>query len=214
MKILWLGHSCFLLTSEDGVRVLTDPFNPIIGFPAPAVEADYVTVSHQHDDHNYTKVVKGDFAVIDKPGVIHGQGVEIEGFATFHDEVKGAKRGTNVVFRITLDGLQVVHCGDLGHPLSAEQAQAIGPADVLLLPVGGHYTIDSEAACQVAQALQPALIVPMHFKTGALDIPITTVDPFLQAMHSGKRAGAQEIVVTRESLETRPGVVVLDAPAA
>lgn len=212
MKIQWLGHSCFLLTAEDGTRVLNDPFNPEIGYPAPAVEAEIVTTSHQHDDHNYTKVVKGKFTVVSSAGKHTVKGIEILGVPTFHDEAGGSKRGMNLVFRIAIDGIAVVHCGDLGHPLTAEQAQLLGPVDVLLLPVGGYYTIDHIEARQVMDALKPRLTVPMHFKTPSINFPIQPVEPFLALVGGGMRAGTMAIEVDQASLAQEPKIVVLDYP--
>ncbi len=212
MKIQWLGHSCFLLESSAGVRVLTDPFDPQVGYPALAVSADIVTISHQHSDHNYIKGVHGKYTVVDKPGETTARGILIKGFATFHDEAQGAKRGKNIAFRLMIDGLTVLHCGDLGHPLSAEQVQAIGPVDVLLVPVGGYYTIDAPTAVGVVKQLHPALTIPMHFRTPAINFPIQTVDPFLQAAGGGRKPGTMEIEVTAEKLKQEGGVVVLEYP--
>jgi L-ascorbate metabolism protein UlaG (beta-lactamase superfamily) len=211
MKIQWLGHSCFLIESSTGVRVLTDPFDPQIGYPAPTVAADIVTISHQHSDHNYTSVVQGKFTVVDQPGETTARGIPIQGIATFHDDAKGSLRGTNTMFRISIDGLTVLHCGDLGHPLSAEHVQAIGPVDVLILPVGGYYTIDAATAAGVMKQLQPALTIPMHFRTPAINFPIQTIDPFLKAVGGGKKLGKMEIEVTQETLK-EGGVVVLEYP--
>lgn len=212
MKIRWLGHSCFLLTSAGGTRVVLDPFDPKIGYPAPAVEADLVTISHQHSDHNFTQVLKGNFTKFEKAGTYSAAGIEIKAVPTFHDEAGGAKRGQNLVFRLVIDGLSIVHCGDLGHPLAPEQVQALAPVDVLLVPVGGHYTIDPAAALAVKNQLQPVLTVPMHFKTGALDFPIQTVEPFLKLAGGGRQAGQGEIEVTTATLPQLAGVVVLDYP--
>jgi len=212
MKIQWLGHACFLLTSSSGVRVLTDPFDPSVGYPVPSVEADIVTTSHQHSDHNYTQAVKGAFQLINSAGSYSVKGIDVLGVDTFHDDAGGAKRGKNLIFRFTIDGLTVAHCGDLGHPLSPEQAQAVGPVDVLIVPVGGYYTIDALTAKGVAEQLKARLTVPMHFKTPVMDFPITTVDPFIEAMGGAQRAGTTEIEVTRASLPAQAGVIVLDFP--
>lgn len=212
MKIQWLGHACFYLTTSDGVRVLTDPFNPSVGYPVPAVEADIVTNSHQHSDHNYNQAVHGSYKLIDRAGNYTEKGVEIVGVDTFHDEDGGSKRGKNLVFRFTVDGLNVVHCGDLGHALTPEQVKAIGAVDVLIIPVGGFYTIDAKTAKQVVEQLKPSLTVPMHFKTPVMDFPIMTVDPFAELMGGVQHAGATEIEVTRESLPKQAGVIVLDFP--
>lgn len=212
MKIQWLGHSCFLLTARGGTRVLNDPFNPEIGYPAPAVQADIVTTSHQHDDHNYTKAVKGQFAVVNTPGKHTAKGIEITGVETAHDEAGGIKRGKNLVFRIVLDGISVVHCGDLGHPLSADQVKALGTVDVLLLPVGGFYTIGPAEARQVMDQLKPRLTVPMHFKTPSINFPIQTVEPFLQLVGESEQAGSMTIEVEPADLAASVRIVVLDYP--
>ncbi len=214
MKIQWLGHSCFLLESSAGVRILTDPFDPSVGYPAPAVTADIVTVSHGHSDHNYTRAVQGKFTVVDHSGETTVGGIPIKGIATFHDDAQGKQRGANIVFRLTIDGLTVVHCGDLGHPLSAQQVQAIGPVDVLIIPVGGYYTIDASTAAYVVKQIHPALTIPMHFRTPAINFPIQTVDPFLKAAGGGTLAGKTEIEVTAESLKQDVGVIVLEYPTA
>ena len=212
MIIQWLGHSCFLLTSADGVRVLTDPFDPQIGYPAPAVEADIVTTSHQHSDHNYTAVVKGNFTTVKNAGALTLKGIEILGVPTFHDEAGGRQRGQNLLFRLTIDGLRVLHCGDLGHALTPEQLQAVGAVDVLLVPVGGHYTVDAATALEVMRALRPTVTIPMHFKTPALDFPITTVEPFLKAAGGGRQAGQNQVELTSANLSQQAGVLVLDYP--
>lgn len=212
MIIQWLGHSCFLLTSAGGVRVLTDPFDPKIGYPAPAVEADIVTTSHQHSDHNYTAVVKGNFTTVKTAGSVTLKGIEILGVPTFHDEASGGQRGQNLLFRLTIDGLKVLHCGDLGHALTSEQVQAVGAVDVLLVPVGGHYTVDAAAALAVMRALHPTVTIPMHFKTPALDFPITTVEPFLKAAGGGRQAGSKQVELTSANLAQQAGVLVLDYP--
>ncbi|MDR3589022.1 MAG: MBL fold metallo-hydrolase [Negativicutes bacterium] len=210
MKIKWLGHSCFLLTSSDGVRLAIDPFNEAVGYKVPDEEADIVTTSHDHFDHNYIQAIKGKFKHINKPGRYSEKGIGILGIPTFHDEAKGAKRGQNIVFKYTIDGINVCHCGDLGHPLTAGQAKELGPVDVLLVPVGGFYTIDPTEAAGVVNMLQPTVIIPMHFKTPVIEFPIVGVDEFLAKMGGGKKLGAQELELTGANLASFAGVVVLD----
>lgn len=212
MKIQWLGHSCFLITAQSGVRVLTDPFNEQVGYPLPSVAADIVTISHHHGDHDNIAVVKGQFAVYDAPGRFHLKGVDILGLATFHDAQQGAQRGKNTIFRLTVDGVSILHCGDLGHPLSPEQVAELGQVDVLLPPVGGHYTIDSAQALELMRALKPALTIPMHFKTPVMGFPIRPVDDFLQAAGGGRRIASTEIELDVQTLSALGGVVVLDYP--
>lgn len=210
MKIKWLGHSCFLLTSKAGTRILTDPFDERAGYALPAVEADIVTTSHNHYDHGNVGVVKGDFEHLDKPGRFSKDGVEVSGISTFHDESGGTKRGSNIVFKFDIDGIRICHCGDLGHVLLPEQVQEIGEVDVLLVPVGGTYTVDAKGACEVRKQLEPAVTIPMHFKTELLSFPIDGVNRFLAAAGGGEMSGKQEIEVSKENLHEFPGILVLN----
>ena len=210
MKIKWLGHSCFLFTSEGGVRVLTDPFDATVGYELPAVEADIVTSSHNHFDHNHFAAVKGGFVRLDKPGQYREQEIVITGVQTFHDEETGAKRGTNIIFKFDIDGVRVCHCGDLGHALTPLQVKDIGEVDVLLVPVGGTFTVDAEGACGVMEQLRPEVTIPMHFKTPALSFSVDGVDRFLSAAGGGQRLNRQEIEVTADNLPKLPKVIVLD----
>ncbi len=212
MKIQWLGQSCFLMVSGQGVWVLADPFDPKIGYRAPAVPADIVTTSHAHGDHNYIQAVQGKFDVVNQPGETNLHGIPIKGISSFHDDTRGSQRGQNILFRFTIDGLNVLHCGDLGHLLSPEQVQAIGPVDVLLIPVGGHYTIDAATAVKVMKQLNPALTIPMHFRTPAVSMPIETIEPFLREAGGGKKIEKTEMEVTKETLPQPAGIIVLDYP--
>lgn len=206
MKIEWLGHASFKIT---GTKVIvTDPFEGI-GFPFPAVRADVVTVSHGHHDHNAAHLVKGDPAVVDDAGKHAVSGVSITGYQTFHDDCKGAKRGGNLVFVIEMDGLKIAHLGDLGAKPDLDVMAALANVDVLLLPVGGNYTINGAQAAALTKQLSPRLVIPMHYKTPGLNVNVGSVEEFLTAM--GEYTTAQESAVElRRSLS---GVLVLAAPA-
>ena len=179
MIITPLGHSCFLLEESTGTRVITDPYSSDIGITLPPVAADVVTVSHSHYDHNNVKAVSGDPMVIDKPGMHDVKGVQIFGLNTYHDEHNGAKRGSNVIFNIRMDGVNVCHLGDVGHGPSPMMIEAIGPVDILLIPVGGTYTIDAEVAKEYVDRLMPSVVIPMHFKTDDVELDIEGVETFL-----------------------------------
>ena len=155
MTITWLGHSCFLLES-GGFRALLDPYHQVRGLPDIEAEAHAVYCSHDHFDHGYTEKVRL-IGGKENPFTV----TEVE---TFHDDQEGALRGRNTVRRFEAEGLRVVHLGDLGHPLSREQAAAIGPCDVVLAPVGGYYTIDAAGAKAAAEALGARVVVPMHYR--------------------------------------------------
>ena len=179
MIITPLGHSCFLLQESTGTTVITDPYSSEIGITLPAVSADVVTVSHQHYDHNNVKAVAGNPMIIDKPGYHDVKGVQIFGLSTYHDDHDGKHRGMNVIFNIRMDGVNVCHLGDVGHGPSPMMIEAIGPVDILLVPVGGKYTIDAEVAKEYVDRLMPSVIIPMHYKTDDIEIDIEGPDPFL-----------------------------------
>lgn len=208
MKIKWLGHACFKLTAEDGTTIVTDPFDDSVGYPMPDVRADIVTSSHSHFDHNYFKAVKGKFEIVDRTGEHNIKGIKIKGISTFHDEEQGAKRGKNIVFIFEIDGVRVCHMGDLGHVLTEKQVNEIGPVDVLLIPVGGYYTIDAKQAVEVMKQLNPMITIPMHYKTEYIDFPIDTVDNFLK-LTNGEQIPSSELEVKKEDLEGQARVIAL-----
>ena len=179
MIIKPLGHSCFLLEESTGTTVITDPYSSDIGITLPSVRADVVTVSHAHYDHNNVAAVSGDPMVISMPGMHDVKGVQIFGLNTYHDENNGTRRGSNVIFNIRMDGVNVCHLGDVGHGPSPMMIEAIGPVDILLVPVGGNYTIDAEIAKEYVDRLMPSVIIPMHYKTDDIDLDIDGVESFL-----------------------------------
>lgn len=196
MKLTYIGHATFLLEAA-GTAILIDPFNDKVGYPMPTLPASVVLVSHEHGDHNHLAMAHG------QPRVIRGleagewravreqiNGVAISSVPTYHDGTAGKERGRNTVFIIEAEGLRVVHLGDLGHALDEATAEAIGRPDVLMVPIGGHYTIDATQAHGVVARLRPGIVVPMHYKTEVNPgSPITTVDPFLAAGRSSKPVG-------------------------
>lgn len=211
MKIKWLGHSCFLITGGNGVRILTDPFDETVGYQLPAVEADIVTSSHDHFDHNHIGVVKGDFVHLNEPGPYRERDIEIRGIGSYHDDQGGQKRGDNIIFTFRFEGISVCHLGDLGHLLEDEQIRAIGPVDILLVPVGGTYTIDYRQAVDLIGQLEPKLVIPMHYKTPAMGFDIDGVDKFLKEYGvEAYEAGSQEIDLSATSLNDYGRVILLN----
>lgn len=179
MQLTWLGHSCFLMENGQGTRILTDPCDPETGYDIRGVNADIVTVSHSHHDHCYVEGVAGHPVLMTTPGVHREKEVRISGFSTWHDDCGGAERGGNIAFLFELDGIKVLHLGDLGHEIDPALVEEIGPVDVLLCPVGGVYTIDGAAAKRVVAAIQPSILIPMHFQTPALTFSLDGLDRFL-----------------------------------
>jgi L-ascorbate metabolism protein UlaG (beta-lactamase superfamily) len=198
------------LESQGGTKIVTDPFDGSVGYKIPKIEADIVTVSHDHYDHNYVEAVQGDPEVIKSPGEHSIGSLKIKGIPAFHDEVKGAKRGPNVVYVYEIDGLRVCHVGDLGHLLSKAQVEEIGKVDVLLIPVGGTFTLDAEGAAAVVEQLSPKVTIPMHFKTPAVSMPIDPVDKFLEKVGGGEQMDSTTIEITPENLGEKPRVIILN----
>lgn len=210
MNIKWLGHSCFLITSLEGVRIVTDPFNDKVGYKPLSLSADIVTTSHNHRDHNYVEAISGDFTHVNTPGKINIRGINISGVAAFHDKEQGGKRGSDIIFIFDIDSLRIAHCGDLGHVVSVEQAKAIGKIDVLMVPVGGFYTIDAQEAAEVCSILNPKIVLPMHYKTDTIGFPIDNVDKFIETMGGAKILRSNTIEINNDNIPDYAGVVVLD----
>ena len=181
MKIKWLGHSCFLITLKDGTSILTDPVDLESGYNISGTKADIVTVSHDHHDHNnISAVIGGAPKIINAEGVHEVNGIKITGIPTWHDDDCGTKRGKNLIFLIEADGLSMLHTGDLGQLLDPLTLKAVGNIDMLFVPVGGIYTIDSSKALVLMNILNPALTIPMHYKTEVLTFELSEIEPFLE----------------------------------
>lgn len=183
MDITYLGHSSFRLRGSSA-SLVTDPFDPkMVGFKFTGVEADIVTVSHNHEDHNRSDLVKNVKREVAGPGEYEISGVSIIGYPTFHDDKKGETRGKNTVYVIEMDGLRIVHLGDLGHKLSDEMLEALGDVDILMVPVGGVYTITPRVAVEIVQVIEPKITVPMHFLAQGINPEVfgklATLDTFL-----------------------------------
>jgi L-ascorbate metabolism protein UlaG (beta-lactamase superfamily) len=212
MRLRWFGQSCFLLTSCVGTRILTDPFGPGLGYRVPRLEADIVTTSHRHMDHNYLGGVSGNFLRVAAPGDCRWKDTVIRGVAAFHDKVEGRKRGPNVMYRFMVDGITICHLGDLGLPLEKTHLEALGKVDVLLLPVGGFAAMSVAEAVEVMRSLRPVVTVPMHYRTAAMGLVGLVFAPlarFLSLAGITPRR-VRELDLEPAGLKEWAGVVVLD----
>jgi len=208
LQIRWHGHSCFEITND--VTLVTDPHDgKSVGIPAPTVSADIILVSHDHYDHNKVKSVEKDSSKIvtdaRKRTILN---VQINGYESFHDEVHGEKRGSNIIFKFISDDITFCHLGDLGHILDEKTIQQIGDIDILFIPIGGTYTLDAEEAWKTISALQPKITVPMHYKIEGLSLPIAGNDTFLEKnTHKILKVG-NEIDIEKEEIPKEPEVWV------
>lgn len=170
MNIEYYGHSCFKITAkpagrgQEEVTIFIDPFDKKVGLRPPQGQADLVLVSHHHFDHDNVSALKGEPVVFDIPGEYSIKGVNIIGLQTFHDNKEGAERGLNTIFLLEAEDLKICHLGDLGCDLTEKQIEELGEVDVLMIPVGGKYTIDAKKAEEIAKSIEPSIVIPMHYK--------------------------------------------------
>ena len=181
MKRTWLGHSTFVLENDAGAVLVTDPVDAGSGFDLPRINADVITVSHHHFDHDAVDRIGGNPIVKDTPQPLTVAGFSICGYPAFHDEVQGAKRGPNTIFSIEADGQRFVHCGDLGHVPDDATIEALKGADVLMIPVGGIFTVDGKTAWAITKRIAPKVVVPMHYAVPNLTFRLEPLDNFLNA---------------------------------
>jgi len=210
MKIKWLGLASFLITSDSGTRIITDPYETggDLSYGEIRESADIVTVSHEHFDHNNVAAVQGNPQILRKMGEAEVKGIRFKGVGSLHDDVGGKERGKNTIFWFDVDGVKVCHLGDLGHQLSDEQVSEIGSVDVLLVPVGGIFTIDANVATRLCDRLKPKMIIPMHFRDGKCRFPIAGVDEFLRGKENVSRLDTSEIELRSEELPSVTQIVV------
>lgn len=209
MKLKWLAHAAFLITSDDGTRIITDPYKTAEGFQHGQINepADIVTVSHEHADHNNTAVVKGNPHIV--RGTAEVKGISFKAIPTAHDAKGGSERGKNNIYCFRVEGIRVCHLGDLGHPLTASQITEVGEVNILLIPVGGFFTIDAGTAGMVAEQLGARVIIPMHYKTDKMNWPISGVEGFLKGKENVTRLDTSEVAFTSAGLPSSPQIMVL-----
>lgn len=181
MQLTWYGHSCFLLTSDSGYSILTDPCDNETGYDLNNLTCDAVSISHEHHDHNCLAIVAGDPTILRTAGDQMAGDISVSGYSSYHDDAKGAHRGENIVFLYRIDGLKILHLGDLGHMLSDELIEKIGDVDILLAPIGGVSTINAKTATTLADRFHAKVFIPMHYKTPALHFDIEGLEPLLAA---------------------------------
>ena len=211
MLIKHIGHAEFLIETESGVRIVTDPYDASCGYPLQKITTDVVFVSHHHHDHDAVENLKGEPRIIDTAGSFTPEsGVKITAVRGFHDDAGGSKRGETLLFLIETEELRIVHLGDLGCALSAEQLEILKAPDVLMIPVGGFFTIDGKQAQETAAQLDARIILPMHYRTEYnKDWPISGPEAFLSLYDpSGISRDAEALRITKEDMECQPKIVL------
>jgi len=215
MKIKWYGHAAFLITSDQGAKIMIDPYEPgafggQLSYDKIKDQVDIVLTTHDHADHNYTKDLPGTPQIVKGSGSKTAKGISMKGISTYHDPSQGSERGANTIFTLKIDNIQLCHLGDLGHLLSDKELAEIGPVDILLIPVGGFFTIDPKEATRVAEQIKPKILIPMHFKTAKCGFPIAPVEDFLKGKTNTKRPKASEATFDKATLPQQMEIVILE----
>ena len=211
MKIEWIGHACFRMTAQDGTVAITDPYDESVGIEMIPLRADLITMSHEHHDHNETCMIAGHPVIARGPQLAGVGSISSRAVNSWHDDVRGEKRGFNMVRIFGIDGLKIVHMGDQGCMPDEDVLEAIKDADVMMIPVGGTYTVDAQGAKAIVDLAKPACVIPMHVKTAHCPYPISRADEFHALMGA---QGAQPVRVLEIDRDNAPQGVVLMQPLA
>ena len=182
MKIEWIGHACFKLTAQDGTVVITDPYDESVGIDMIPLKADLITMSHAHHDHCEESMIVGNPVIVRGAQKACVGSVESEAVLSWHDDAVGQLRGENAIRIFTIDGLKVVHMGDQGCMPDEAALEKITGADVMMIPVGGTYTVDARGAKAIIDRAKPACVIPMHVKTKRCPYPIAAMSEALSAL--------------------------------
>lgn len=217
MKITWYGQSFFqILTKkrkEELVKIAIDPFDEKIGLKVPSFEADILLITHQHHDHNNVGAIKGSPFLITGPGEYEVKKVFIQGIPSFHDDVEGKERGKNTIFTIESEGIRVCHLGDLGQKeLTPEQLEKIGDVDILMIPVGGVYTISAKEGAKIISQLEPKVVIPMHYKIPRIKINLEGLQKFLKIMGIKKPEMPSKFLIKSKDLPKEGMKIVILKP--
>ncbi len=220
MLIQYYGQSCFKITSKPGGRAtdeivfFLDPFGKELGIRPPQGQADIVFVSHEHFDHNNIEALKGDPVIINTPGEYAVKGINVVGIDSFHDMEEGAKKGRSTIFILEVEDLKICHLGDLGSDLTGKQLEEIDGVDVLFIPVGGNYTIDGKKAAELIKKIEPALVVPMHYKVEGSTAEIEDLKRFCNEIGNCPNEKIAKLNIKKKDLEGKNmEIVILDHTA-
>ena len=217
MQISFKGQACFQIIATKGkqeqVKIVIDPYDETIGLKLPTLEADILLMTHDHPDHNNRKEIKGAPFIIANPGEYDVKGVFVQGIFSFHDEDEGKERGANTIYVFEAEGMKICHMGDFGQKeLSAEQLEAIGDVDILLLPVGGTYTIDAKGASNIIGQLEPKIAIPMHYALPKVKAKLAGVDEFLKIMGAKGVVPQEKLMVKVKDLSQEETQIVVLTP--
>ena len=209
MIIQWFGHSYFRVDTKNKI-IAIDPYSESsTGLKPSRFKADLLLITHQHEDHNNKSVIMGDPLALEGPGEIETGGIFIEGIHSFHDKKQGKARGVNTIYLIKSEGVTFCHLGDLGEKdLKEETLEKVANVDILLVPIGGNYTIDYEEAVSLINQIEPKIIIPMHYALPQLKIKLDPLDKFIKAI-SKKPEVLDKLVIRKTQLPKETKLIVL-----
>lgn len=209
MEISWLGHSCFRIRGKQAC-VVTDPVSPGKGYSLGKLSANIVTVSHNHNGHNYTARFSDNPHVLYRPGEYEVSSVLIIGLTSFHDTSRGSERGKNTIFVFETEEMSICHLGDLGYSLTASQIEEIGKVDILMIPVGGGSTINATAASSIVRQIDPKIVLPMHYKTSLFQDTLDPIEVFLKEMGVSDTSTKPKLSINKNGLPLATQVTLLE----
>ncbi len=214
MEIKYLGHASFFIKSKTA-RLIADPFDPaMVGFRFPKVEADIVTISHHHPDHDNAKVIEGNPLIIDMPGEFEKNGMRVFGYKSYHDKKKGEERGEVILYKFEADEISLLHCGDLGEIPQQSSIDEIGKVDILFVPVGGIATINPTEAVELIKEFEPSIVIPMHYKSSRHDqskfAQFAPISDFLKKVGAENTTPIEKLIVKKEDLTDEMKVVIFE----
>jgi len=217
MNIIWKGQSCFQIFTNQGknnlVSIAIDPFSNDIGLRVPKLQADILLITHDHHDHNNIKAVSGQPFIIKGPGEYDIKEVFIQGFSAFYDDSQGAEKEKITIYTIEAEEIRLCHLGDLGQKeLSSEQLEKIGEVDILMIPVGGTYTIDAEEAIKIMSQIEPKITIPIHYKVPNLKVKIDGVDKFLKALGIKSLEPLPKLSIKRKDISQEEAKIIVLKP--
>jgi len=217
MNIFWHGQSCFQIISSQGknnhVNIVIDPYSEDIGLKVSKLEADIVLITHNHHDHNNVKAVGGNPFLVSGPGEYEIKEVFIQGIPAFHDSSSGKERGVNTIYTIEAEELRLCHLGDLGQKeLTPEQIDKIGQVDILMIPVGGIYTISAKEAVKIMSQIEPNIIIPMHYQLPKLKLKLDGLDKFLKTMGIKKLDSLPKLSIKKKDVLSEEAKIIVLNP--
>jgi len=221
-KIYWAGQSCFQISvsnsKENSADIVIDPFDKETGLKLPSLSADIILVTHDHHDHNNVEAIKPAQSGVD-PFVINGPGeyeikeVFVQGIPTSHDDQDGKDRGKSTIYVIETEDIKICHLGDFGQKqLSDEQLEKLEKIDVLMIPVGGKFTIDSAQAQRIISQIEPKMVIPMHYKIPGLKMDVDDVAKFMKTMGKASPTPVDKLVVKQSTLPKDGMEIVIMQP--